>query len=335
MVRGWIVVNQLSVVIPMLIGFGLTLLFTPIVRAIAQKIGLVDQPNERRINVVPVPTGGGLAIFLAFFTAAKLMHYPGLLPYATGGIVIALVGLIDDYRGLNAGFKFIGQVMAVGIFLWLQPSVSGIIIAIWMLSVINVINFIDGLDGLATGVIVIAAFALFSLAYELGLSSISGLVLILVGTSLGFLPFNFNPAKIFLGDTGAMLLGFLFAALTAEGLLQGVSRINLSVPVMILALPVMDTCCAIIRRWQQGVPFYQADKQHFHHRLLDLGLNQWQVALCAYMLCFASAGTALFLARFNGHQPIILLIVGSVFMWGASKIGLVGPLVMRSHRRVL
>ncbi len=320
----------------LLISMGLTLIFTPILIYITMSFRLFDHPSERRINSYPVPTAGGLAIYFAFFITALFQGAENLVPYFVGGTIIIITGLIDDYRGLSAGIKFFGQVVAVAAFLWLNPSSNYIISALWMLSVINIINFIDGLDGLAGGIILIASTALFTWIYGTSCQNIGGLLLIFIGANVGFLVFNFNPARIFLGDTGAMLIGFLFAALANNSVLTGDIMFNLPILVLILAVPTIDTFCAIVRRLQQGIPIYKADKQHFHHRLLELGLSQRQVALCGYMLTLVSSATALVLVKNNSwNQFIILPVIAVVLLYGAVKIGMIKPLVVKSQRRVL
>lgn len=318
-----------------LIGLGFVLIFTPVLILLTELFKLYDHPNQWRINSKPIPTAGGLAIYASFFVAAYILSPVNLLPYFIGGTIVVITGLIDDYYDLSAGVKFCGQVAAVIAFLLLNPSSNYVITAIWMLSVINIINFIDGLDGLATGVVIIASIALFMWIYELGIGS-SSLILILLGTLIGFLAFNFNPAKIFLGDTGAMFLGFLYAAIASNTVLSGNIFTSLLLLVLILAVPVLDAFCAIVRRLQKGVPVYQKDCQHFHHRLLDLGLSQRQVALCGYMLTIASSVLALYLVKSNGWNIYIILpLFVAVFLFGASKIGMIKPFIVKSQRRVL
>jgi len=319
-----------------LMSFGIGVILTPALVFLAIIFRFVDYPNERRINKIPIPTAGGLAIYAAFFLTAYLLKVGDLLAYFVGGTIIVLVGLIDDWRGLSAGTKFLGQLIAVAAFLWLSSSTNYLIAAIWMLSVINITNFIDGLDGLASGIILIAALALFIWTYAIGFPQIAGLFLIVMGACAGFLAYNFHPAKIFLGDTGAMFLGFIFAALANDSVLVTDIVYNLPLLVLILVLPTLDTFCAIVRRLQKGVPIYQADQQHFHHCLLALGLGQRQVALVAYLLTLTSSGLALFLVKTQSwSQFIVLVIIAVVFMFGASRIGMINPLIVKSERRVL
>lgn len=321
----------------LLMGFGLVLLFTPALIFLAILFNKFDHPNERRINTIPIPTAGGVAIYLAFFLTAHFFNNGSLLPYFVGGTIIAVTGLIDDFRdGISAGAKFVGQLAAVIAFLVLSSSPNYLISFIWMLSVINIINFIDGLDGLAGGIILIAATALFAWTYSLGFIHTAGLLLILAGSALGFLAFNFHPAKIFLGDTGAMFIGFIFAALANDSVLSENMVFNLPLLVLTLSVPTLDTFCAIVRRLQKGVPIYQADRQHFHHRLLELGLTQRQVALTAYMLTLTASALALILVKLQSwNQFIVLPIVAAIYLYGAGRIGMIKPLSLKSERRVL
>ena len=209
------------------------------------------------------------------------------------------------------------QIAAVIAFLALSSSPNYVIAAIFMVSVINITNFIDGLDGLATGIILIASVALLFWTYTFGFVDIAGLLMILIGGCLGFLAFNFHPATIFLGDTGAMFLGFTFAALANDSVLSADMAFNLPLLVLILAVPTLDTFCAIVRRVQKGVPVYQADCQHFHHCLLELGFGQRQVALIAYMLTLTASTLALFLAKFQSWNLFLVLpVVAVIFLYG-------------------
>lgn len=317
------------------ISFIMMTILVPLYVRLTKRFGLFDHPNERRINSVPIPTAGGLPIFIAFFIMALIYKVENLLPYFLGASFLTIVGLIDDYRSLSAGKKFVGQTVAVLLFVWFNPEQVSVLAILWMISVINVTNFIDGLDGLATGIIIIASTTLLIWTLDLGLYSVESLLFILIGTSLGFLVFNFNPAKVFLGDTGAMLLGFLYSALATNSVLTKASAVDYPALVIVLIVPVADTFCAIIRRLQKGVPFYQADQQHFHHRLLQLGLGHKQSVLFAYMLSLAAAGTALLVVKYEINQYFILISVAIAFLWGAAKIGMIRPLVVKSQRRVL
>ncbi|NLM39550.1 MAG: undecaprenyl/decaprenyl-phosphate alpha-N-acetylglucosaminyl 1-phosphate transferase [Firmicutes bacterium] len=325
--------------LPFLIAFGVTFAVTPLIKRLAPKLGLVDHPNPRRINKVPMPTGGGLAVFAGFALAARYAGVTDVFPTFTAAAVILAVGLVDDRVGLKASWKFLGQLLGVLVYViwgsriefvsnpfggmfylsWLAIPVT----VFWFLALINLMNFIDGLDGLAVGITLIAALTLMGLAWDLGRFEAAVLSAVLVGVAAGFLPFNFNPAKLFLGDSGAMLFGFLLALISTEGALKGAATIGLSVPILIFALPIVDTVCAIVRRTQNGVPFYQADQDHFHHRMLKLGLSQRQVVFVAYLLSSVSACAALFTARHTWAAFVLVPLVGAGFLYGSARVGMI------------
>jgi len=339
-----------QLVVPFLVAFAVTFTLTPFVRRLAPKLGLVDMPNPRRINTVPMPTGGGLAVFVGFVAASVSAGIPHILPTISAAAVVTLVGVIDDRVGLKPGRKFLGQLMAVLIYvIWgtriefVSNPFGGMfylgylsfpVTVLWVLSLINLMNFIDGLDGLAVGITLIAAVTLLSLAWDLGRIEAAVLSAVLVGVSAGFLPFNFNPAKLYLGDAGAMLLGFLLAVVSTEGALKGAATIGLSVPIMIFALPIVDTVCAIVRRVQNGVPFYQADQGHFHHRMLKLGLSQRQVVFVAYLLSSLSACAALFTARHSWAAYILVPLIAVSFLYGSARVGMIQVPSSKIERRL-
>lgn len=331
----------IDLLVPFIFSCLFALILTPIVRVLALKTGLVDLPNARRLNKIPMPSGGGIVVFLAFFATVFLFTEIEVLPFLLGGVVIVFVGLLDDYRGLSPLQKFIGQLVAVSLYIAFgsriefMPNPFGGIIELgvfsvlvtgfWFISVINVINFIDGLDGLASGIVIIASVALFSIAFDFGRIEVATLILIFVGSVAGFIPYNFNPAKIYLGDAGAMFLGFMSAGLAVEGVLKGTNTVGIGIAALVLAVPITDAFCAIVRRVIRNVPFYQADKHHFHHRLLELGFNQRQVALCAYMITFVSAAMALQSVQLNSKGFWIPWVMAIIFLYGATKVGLIKP----------
>lgn len=339
-----------QLILPFCVAFVVTFILTPIVKRLAPKLGLVDLPNARRINKEPMPTGGGLALFIGFALAALLADIPHVLPTLIGAAIITLVGFIDDRQNLSAGKKFAGQLLGVLVYvLWggriefvsnpfgemLYLGYLSIPITVfWVLALVNLMNFIDGLDGLAVGITLIAALTLLSLAWDLGRYDAAVLSVILVGVSVGFLPYNFNPAKLFLGDTGAMLLGFLLAVVSTEGALKGAATIGLSVPILIFALPIVDTVCAIVRRIQQGVPFYQADQSHFHHRMLKMGLSQRQAVFLAYFLSSVSACAALFTARHTWAAFVVVPVIAIVAAYGSARVGMIQVPTSKYERRL-
>jgi len=324
------------------IAVTVTASLTPLARRIALRLGLVDVPNPRRINKVPMPTGGGLAIFAGLLAASLVADIPHFAVTISVAALILLLGIIDDRYELSAGVKFAGQILAVLVYVLWGPRIEFMsnpfggmlylgklsvpLTMLWVLTLINIMNFIDGIDGLTTGITLIGAVALATLALLLGRYDAAMLAGILVGVSLGFLPYNFNPAKVYLGDGGAMLLGFLLAAVSTEGALKGAATIGISVPILILVVPVTDLLCAVVRRTQKGVPIYQADRSHFHHRLLDLGFSQRQVVYVAYLITGFSAAMAILTAHMTRTAWIVALVLGLIFMYGSMRVGMIGPL---------
>ncbi len=332
-------VAQFFVVIA--IAVSVTAVLTPVARRFALRTGLVDVPNPRRINKVPMPTGGGLAIFGGLLAASVVADIPHFKVTILTAFLIMLLGLFDDRFELSAGLKFAGQFAAVLIYVVWGPRIEFMsnpfgemlylgklsipLTMLWVLTLINIMNFIDGIDGLTTGITLISAVALTTLALTLGRYDAALLAMIVVGVSLGFLPYNFNPARVYLGDGGAMLLGFLLAAVSTEGALKGAATIGISVPILILVVPVTDLVCAVVRRAQKGVPFYQADRSHFHHRLLDLGFSQRQVAYVAYLITGFSAAMAILTAHMTRAAWIVALALGLLFMYGSMRVGMIKP----------
>ncbi|NMB45260.1 MAG: undecaprenyl/decaprenyl-phosphate alpha-N-acetylglucosaminyl 1-phosphate transferase, partial [Firmicutes bacterium] len=318
-------------------------LITPWYRRLAWKSGIVDKPNARRVNEVPVPTGGGLVIIAAFWAAILLTgaQHPALPGLAIGSLIIGITGWVDDRWELRPRVKLLGQILAalavVGngtIIHFATNPLGGMIYLgwlgapltiLWIVAVINMFNFIDGLDGLAAGVAVIACMPLFSVAHELGYEFVALLLLTLAGSTLGFLRYNFNPASLFMGDTGAMFLGFMLGALSVEGTLKGAATVALAVPILILGLPIIDTVFSIVRRFRNGVPVYQADRGHLHHRLLDLGLSQRQAVLLLYgwALAFGSLGILLVQAP-PALATFLVLVVLVIIISLASRWGWIG-----------
>lgn len=334
--------NLTGLLLAFAVAVAVTAILTPLARKIALKAGLIDVPNPRRINKIPMPTGGGLAIFAGFCIASLVGDTPHFGVTALSAFLILAVGIIDDRKELSAGVKFAGQFLAVLIYVLFGPRIEFMsnpfggmiylgklsvpVTMLWVLTLVNIMNFIDGLDGLTAGITLISAVALTTLAWSLHRYDAAVLAAIVVGVSLGFLPYNFNPAKVYLGDGGALLLGFLLAAVSTEGALKGAATIGLSVPILILAVPVTDLLCAVVRRTQRGVPFYQADRSHFHHRLLDLGFTQRQVVYVAYLLTGISAALALITAHLTKPTWLVVLALSLIFWYGSIRIGMVEPL---------
>ena len=303
--------------IPILLeAWVISFVLTPIIRAGARRTGLVYMPNPRTVHERPMPIMGGLAIFIAF--CVTVLHriglgydIPGLL---LGGLIILLVGLWDDIRDLKPLAKLIGQILAALVAIRLgvkiefitNPFGSGMIYlgfwgipltVLWIVGMVNIVNFLDGLDGLAAGVSIIAAFALFAVASSRGQVLASMLAVALAGSALGFLPYNFNPATIFMGDAGAMLLGFALAVISVEGALKGAATLALAVPMFTLGVPIAYTVFSIVRRVHNGTPFYEADKEHIHHRLVSNGFSHRGAVVLIYAITGCLGLMAILMAK--------------------------------------
>lgn len=275
---------------------------TPLVKKLAIKIGAVDQPDERKVHVKLMPRLGGLAIFVSFLIGF-LLFFPGeekAWPIILGALIIVITGVIDDMKGVSPKVKMLGQLLAAiavvagGIQIeYVTLPFSGRIefeflaipiTIIWILAITNAINLIDGLDGLAAGVSSIALITISGLAITMGNDVTALIGMMLLGSTVGFLFYNFHPAKIFMGDTGSLFLGYMISVISIMGLYKNVTLFSLIVPIIILAVPIIDTLFAIIRRVVNKKPLSAPDKYHLHHRLLRLGFSHKQSVLLIYFL---------------------------------------------------
>ena len=302
---------------------------TPAVRMLAIKIKAVDVPKDnRRMHKVPIPRMGGLAIFVGFLVSVLFFVPLGneFRSILIGALTLVVLGIIDDIVALKPRTKFAGQIIAA-----LIPALSGVSIhgivnpfvpgqystlgifsipftVIWIVGITNAVNFIDGLDGLACGVSAIATVTMFIIAVLFGETYIALMMAALAGACLGFLPYNMNPAKIFMGDTGSMFLGYTLATVSIQGLFKFYAVISFAVPFILLGLPIFDTGFAIVRRLLKGQSPLQADRGHVHHRLIDLGFDQKQSVAILYAFSALMGLTAVILARTNESKLIILAI---------------------------
>ncbi|MDI6617589.1 MAG: MraY family glycosyltransferase [Clostridiales bacterium] len=309
-----------------------SLTVTPFVKKFAVKVGAMDVPKDnRRVHKVPIPLIGGLAIYLAF-TVVVLIFMPkpfsrtitGLL---LGGTVITAAGLIDDLRPLSPKMKLLLQIIASGVLVYFGVTVKFVTnpfdrvtgmsdigflsipaTVFWIVGVTNAFNLIDGLDGLAAGVAAISCITLFIVSVLNNRMTAAMLTAALAGSSIGFIPYNFNPAKIFMGDTGAQFLGFMLAAISIEGAIKSAAAIVITVPILALGLPIYDTLIAIVRRCINKKPVMQGDKGHLHHRLLDMGLSQKQAVTVMYIISALLGITAIFATELTTVQSFIILI---------------------------
>jgi UDP-GlcNAc:undecaprenyl-phosphate/decaprenyl-phosphate GlcNAc-1-phosphate transferase len=305
-------------------GFLVTLIVTPLVRRFAIRRGLVDCPGGRKVHERPIPRLGGVAIFLGVAASVTMQIFgelrlgwggtlvtAGTVDVRTLGVIVGmtlvfLVGLWDDLKNLSPGVKFAGQLVAAGVVVasglrieYIGDPFGGGLIALGLVSIpitlvyivgfTNVINLIDGLDGLAAGVSTIAAVSLAVLAAQGNRLDAAAVAIAVIGACLAFLIFNFNPASIFMGDSGALFLGFTLATISLMGVMKSTATIALAVPLLIIGVPIFDTASAIIRRLLHQRPIQEADKGHIHHRLLGRGFDQKQTVLIIYVWCIALA----------------------------------------------
>jgi UDP-GlcNAc:undecaprenyl-phosphate/decaprenyl-phosphate GlcNAc-1-phosphate transferase len=310
------VADHLGVVWGALVAFAVVVLLTPAVGGMARRLGVVDVPGGRRVNQLPVPRLGGLALFLGILVPSlAFLHLGhetrGLL---LGAAVALIVGLVDDYRGLPWYAKLGGQVAAaavlVGFGVWIDrftlpfvgihtlPAAAGVPLTIlWIVAIMNMVNFLDGLDGLAAGVAAIAGLTFSVIALSLGKVDAAILSAIVFGACVGFLRHNFYPARIFMGDSGALLLGFVLAAISVQGLLKTAATVALFFPLLVLAVPIVDTTFVVVRRLKHGESVFEADQAHLHHRFLRRGFSQRRAALTIWAWCLSLAAAA-FATRF-------------------------------------
>jgi UDP-GlcNAc:undecaprenyl-phosphate/decaprenyl-phosphate GlcNAc-1-phosphate transferase len=305
-----------------LLALGVVLVLTPAVGRFARILGIVDEPGEtRRIHLHPVPRMGGIALLLGIFVPALAFlaldgAYRGIL---LGAAVATCVGVVDDFRGLPWWGKLGGQASAAAIAIGFGVQIDRFTFPVlginelpewvgvpatflWIVAIMNMVNFLDGMDGLAAGICAIAGSTFALIALSLGKPEAAILSAIVAGACFGFLHHNFYPARIFMGDSGALLLGFTLAALSIEGLLKTAATVALFFPLLVLAVPILDTAFVIAKRLKYKQPLYAADRTHLHHRFVNIGFSQRRAALYMYAWCATLAAAAL-ATRFIPPRP--------------------------------
>ncbi len=321
----------LTVFIAVLAAALISFVLTPVVKALAPRFGFVDVPkDERRMHKHPIPTIGGLAIFTAFVLVSLFMcqlsrQFVGML---IGALVIVILGVADDKYDLSAKLKLVVQILAAAIpvsqgvviryishpfgFLgvsYLSLGVMAIpVTIIWIVAITNAVNFIDGLDGLSVGVCSISSLSMGIIALMLGQGNEAVILAVLLGACLGFLPYNFNPAQIFMGDTGATFLGFMLSCMAVSGLFKLYAVISFVVPLLVLGVPLFDICFACIRRMWHHVSPMHSDRSHIHHRLIDSGFNQRQSVLILYVVASLMGILAVQVATSGAGKALMVLI---------------------------
>lgn len=344
---------ETKIIIDVLLALGVALIIsflaTPLVKMFAYKVGAIDVPKDgRRVHDHPIPRLGGLAMFIAFLLSVVLFadidrQTEGIL---LGSIVIVIVGVVDDIMPLPALLKFGMQIIAALIAVYFGVVVETIsnpnvfsaveyvslggwsipLTVIWIVAITNSVNLIDGLDGLAAGVSAIASITMLVVAVVLGSGNVAVILAALTGACIGFLPYNFNPAKIFMGDTGALFLGYVLATLSVTGLFKFYAIISFAVPILALALPLFDTIFAFCRRLLKGQNPMSPDRGHFHHRLLDMGLSQKQVVAILYSISAVLGLAAVVITTSGEIKAMILILAFAVAM-------AIGAALMKGHIR--
>ncbi len=324
-------------------SLALSLVLTPLVRRFALKVGAVARPNARSVHKVPIPHLGGVAIYLSSVIAMLISHPSDPIAETAvivGGFVILVVGVLDDLYDLKPWQKGIGQILsaivviAIGVSIsFLTNPFSGVmkvlgflaipLTILWVVSFENLVNFSDGLDGLAGGIVAITGTVIIFAANKAGAFGIPPAAAAIVGAVLGFLPYNFHPASIFMGDAGAMYLGLALSVLSVQGLVKSAVFMSVLAPLLALMVPISDTAFSIIRRTLNGQAFFYADHDHLHHRLLELGLGQTKAVLSIYLVSALGGVLGLF-SGFTPIQtggPVVLVVVAALFI-AASRAGL-------------
>jgi UDP-GlcNAc:undecaprenyl-phosphate/decaprenyl-phosphate GlcNAc-1-phosphate transferase len=302
--------DELDALLGALVAAVVTALLTPFVGRLARRLGAVDEPRERGLSRRLTPLLGGVAIFAGVLVAALAFIPVGSTYRAIliGAAIITVVGAVDDVVDLHPALKFAGQVGAVivpvnaGVTVqtFTLPFVhhvdlgnlGGPLTILGLVAVVNVVNFSDGVDGLAAGVCAIAAASFAVIAFDLGKASAAVLAAIVAGAALGFLVHNFHPASVFMGDCGSNLLGYLLGAVIVEGSLKTNALIALIGPLVVLAVPFLDTGFVVAKRLKYRRPVYRADRWHFHHRMANIGFSQRRTVLYLYAWMLAMAGLA-------------------------------------------
>ncbi|MBN2013005.1 undecaprenyl/decaprenyl-phosphate alpha-N-acetylglucosaminyl 1-phosphate transferase [candidate division KSB1 bacterium] len=330
--------------------FIITIILTPIIRSAAKKIQIWAKHNNRTIHNGHVPLLGGVPIVVAFlcgvifiylFSGAQFDYLKReLIVFLLGGIIVHFTGIIDDIKGISCYQKLTGQFIAATIVILFGYNINqvispfGNIISLgyfnipftlfWIVFLTNALNLIDGLDGLAAGITLGALFIM--IAISLWFNNLASAIpsAILAGTLAGFLIFNFNPAKIFLGDSGSLFLGFMLACFSINGTFRENAALSMTIPIVVLGVPILDTTVAFVRRIKNGIHPFKADKYHIHHRVLNLGYSHRTTVLLLYgvSLFWGVIGLCMSIVYYPYHYFLLLLFFTSI-LWGLKRIKMI------------
>src|SRR5229473_487922 len=335
-----------------LISAAASLTLTPLLRRFCERYRLVDEPlDTRRVHVKAVPRLGGVAIFLSLLIPLSVLlllnnlltqtlrpERRGIIVYLICGFLVLLLGVYDDLRGANARGKFAGLAGVAALFyllggrivtlsipfvgsVTLHPILGFLLTLIWIVGIANAFNLIDGVDGLASGSALFSSLVLLGVALSQGRPMVAVIALALTGALAGFLRYNFNPASIFLGDSGSLFVGFSLAALSLQGAQKSSTAVAVAIPILAFGLPVVDTCVAIARRFLNRKPIFEGDREHIHHMLLQRGWSQRRVALVLYgvsalfgllAMMFVNSGSSL--------TAVVLFVVGVAVVLALGKL---------------
>lgn len=329
---------SIGLLLAFVIAFVVAFATTPFIKAVAIKVGAVDDPSksDRRVHKKATPLLGGIAIFYGFVVSVLCLCNidKGVQGMIIGSLIIVLLGIFDDIKSLHPVIKLIGQILAAVVMVLHGVQIDRIsmptiisptgvlelgmfsvpVTIIWIVAVTNAVNLIDGLDGLAAGISSIASMTLFCIALIASEYNIAIITAALAGASFGFLPYNFNPAKIFMGDTGAMFLGFILSSISIMGVFKAYAVISFVVPVIVLGLPLFDTGFAIFRRLKNHKPIMGADRGHLHHKLLDMGFSQKQTVGILYLISTVLGLSAVVLIGAGAVRAMVLVAIIIVAM---------------------
>jgi UDP-GlcNAc:undecaprenyl-phosphate/decaprenyl-phosphate GlcNAc-1-phosphate transferase len=329
-----------------------SLVLTPIMRRLCQRFHWLDEPKDtRRLHAVAIPRLGGVAVFLSvllgllplllirnLFTDSLRSSAPHLLVILVPACLTLILGVFDDLFGLKAPQKFTGLAV-IGVIFYLMggrieslsipfvgsvelPIVVGLALTVvWVVSIANAFNLLDGMDGLATGAAIFSSLVIMLISLTLDRPLVIAVALVFCGALVGFLRYNFNPASIFLGDSGALFVGFMLAALSVEGTQKASTAVAVAIPIIAFGLPMVDTGFTIVRRFISGKPLFQGDREHIHHMLLERGWSQRRTALVLYGVCaFFGLLTLLFVGNSGHLTALVLFVVGVAIMIGVGHL---------------
>jgi UDP-GlcNAc:undecaprenyl-phosphate GlcNAc-1-phosphate transferase len=335
-----------------LISASASLILTPLLRRFCERYRLLDEPqDDRRVHQKAVPRLGGVAIFLSLVVALSLLplvrnlltqtlrpELRAITAFLICGFLVLLLGVYDDLRGANATLKFAGLAAVTVLFYFLGGRIEGLSIplvgnvvlhpvlgfvltVVWVVGIANAFNLIDGVDGLASGSALFSSLVLLTVSLIQGNAPVAVMALVLSGALVGFLRYNFNPASIFLGDSGSLFVGFSLAALSVQGSQKASTAVAVAIPILAFGLPMVDTSVAVARRFLSGKPIFEGDREHIHHMLLERGWSQRRVVLVLYGVC-AMFGLAamMFVNSGNGLTAVVLFVVGAAVVLALGKL---------------